>query len=686
MPSVQLTPRGIAAAIFGMALALRLVLLAETSESPYAQTLLLDAAEYQHLARGLLEGTWSDAAEQTYVHGILYPVMWAAIEACGGGVTTLLLLQAILGAATCVLIFAAARHLLAPAAAILCGILTGVYWPLLLFGAQPLATTLVVFLVAGLLAWLSRPSTTTWHSLVGSGLLLALLGATRANTLLLIPVVAWWSVTRSQAAGRSSRTTLLWLSAGIGIGLAPFMAHNIMTQGTPLPFEGAWSLHMGNNPAADGTPYARLGIDWQRLESIGYRDGWQATPAQRGQIYLVKAAEFWAEQPLPALQLTYQKLRLFWNVFEVPVSVDLAWFDEHTTLGRILPVTFGLLAPLALLGMVLNLRRWRSWSLAYGGVFAFLLSGLLFTVCARYRMPAVPFLLLFAADAMHRLTDSLRTGNRRSLTRHGAVLLAAAALVHTGVDTARANHLRPIWLQGEILLKENRPHEAEQAFRRSLEVNPRDSDVQNSLAATLEYQGRISAAEHRYREALKLAPDHSRAAVNLARLLGRTGRVPEAVQLVAMVLRVDPRPRMQHEAYLCRGVLHRQAGELQLAYGDIRAALGILDRPQTRYTLAHVCHQLGKIAEEVTHLERAVELEPGFAAAHLNLGALHLSQGDLDAAEVALKRAVALQPKLATAHAHLAIVYQLTGRPELSRAAQNLAGRLRVGARRQTLP
>jgi tetratricopeptide (TPR) repeat protein len=677
MRPLHWTPRSIAAVIFLLALTLRLWLLAEAAASPYYSTLVLDAEEYQHLARSLLAGTWSSAAAQTYVHGILYPAFWAVVEWCGGGVPALLLLQAALGSLTCVLLYTGARHLLAPTAAVICGVLASLYWPFLLFGAQPLATTLVVFLVAALFACLSQPSAMSDGRLVGAGLLLALVGATRANALLLVPVVAWMSMARFQAAGRNWHRSLLFLCVGLGIGLAPFVAHNMATQGTPLPFEGAWSLHMGNNPDADGTPYARQGIDWQRLETIGFRDGWEATPAQRGRIYLEEAIGFWTGRPLQALLLTYHKVRLFWHAFEVPVSVDLAWFNQHTMLGRMLPSTFGLLAPFALLGMITNRRHWRTWSLGYGGVLAFLISGMLFTVCARYRLPAVPFLLLFAADAMHRIALLFQAGDRRGLVYQGAWLVAATVVVHTGVSPAQADHLRPDWLQGEILSKDDRLPEAESAFLQGLQTHPGDADIHNSLGAMRERLGRPAEAEASYRESLRLAPDHSRAAVNLARLLGRSGRQTEGFTVIATALAVDPRPRLRHEALLCRGILYLQVGDLQAAYQDMHSALEIEDRPQARYNLANVCHQLDRVDEEIGHLERAVQLQPAFAAAHLNLGTLLLMRGQLDTAERSLKQAVTLEPRLATAHAHLGILYQRTGRPDLSRAALNLASRLR---------
>lgn len=681
MQVLRRTPRNIAIGIFVLALFLRIMLLADAADSPYAGSLLLDAEEYQHLAQSLLDGNWQAAAAQTYVHGILFPVLWAAILwLCGGivdALSVLLLVQAVLGAATCVLLYAAARHLLGPTPAIICGLLASTYWPFLVFGIQPLATTLVVFLVAALLAWMSRPGALTTGALMGAGLLLALLGATRANALLLLPVVAWLAVLRSAEGGHSLRRTLLPLAAGLGVGLAPFLVHNLITQGTPLPFEGAWSLHMGNNPAADGTPYARQGLDWQRLESIGFRDGWNTPPARRGSIYLQESIHFWTTRPTEALQLTWTKLRLFWHAYEVPVSIDLDWYARNTVLGRMLPITFGLLAPLALLGMVFNRQHWRRLLLVYGGVVAFLLSGLLFTVCARYRLPAVPFLLLFAADALHRLVGMVQSREPRSLIAPAAILLVAAVIVHTGVDPARVNHLRPDWLQGDILLRNGQLEQARAAFARALERDPLDADVLNSVAATDERLGRTAAAEAGYRKALKVAPDHSRAAVNLARLLGRTGRGAEAMAVVDGALATDPRPRMQHEALLCRGTLRLRAGDMSLAYDDMHAALAIMDGAQARYNLANVCHQLDRIEEELEHLERAVTLQPSFGLAHQNLGSLQLMRGDLEAAEQSLKRAIALEPEQPTAHAHLSFVYERSGRPEMARAAMARARRLR---------
>jgi tetratricopeptide (TPR) repeat protein len=667
------------AGLFLLALALRLLHLLEARHSPYFGDLYLDAEEYQTLANGLLSGQWGQAAADTYVHGILFPALWALVMFLGGGSMTMRLVQAVLGAATCVLLHRGARHVMPPHAALVCGLLAALYWPFILFGGQLLATTLVLFLVAALLALLLRPGATAPGRVLGAGVLLALLATTRANSLLLTLPVLWWL--RRQTLLEEKRT--FWrsgalLGAGLLLGLAPFVAHNWSTQGTPMPFEGAWSFYMGNNPDADGTPYARQGLDWQRLESVGYRHGWDATPAERGLVYLSEGMGFLVEEPGRAVGLLWRKLRLFWNAFEVPVSVDLAWYTHNTWLGRLLP-GFGLLAPLAVLGMVANLRRWHGWGLAYGGVLAFLVSGLLFTVCARYRLPAVPFLILFAAGTVRLFAAALSSRGHRAARLGiglGLGLAVAAAWVHTGVDAAAVDHLRPHWLQGSMHLRRGEVHEGVADLRAAAEDHPGDAEVRNSLAVALERLDRPSEAEAVYREALRLAPDHAKAWLNLGDLQRRQRRLVEAAESVRQALVVDPRPVTQYKGRVDLAQILLQTGHSEEAMAILLEALQVRDGRDLRYALASACHQLERFDEELDHLEQAVQLDPSFAPAWRNLGASHLGRGNLAAAERALMQAATLEPASPVVHRHLGALYQRTGRQKLAGEAFARARRL----------
>ena len=75
----------------------------------------------------------------------------------------------------------------------------------------------------------------------------------------------------------------------------------------------------------------------------------------------------------------------------------------------------------------------------------------------------------------------------------------------------------------------------------------------------------------------------------------------------------------------------------------------------------HLCRDLlasRELERAARHCERALELSPGWATAHNNLGAVAAQQGDLERAERELRRAVALDPDYAQARGNLERVVQ----------------------------
>ena len=661
-----------AIALFLLALILRLAYLVEIRDTLYFHTLILDAWEYDYLAQALLKGDGWLTTPRIYVHGPLYPVLLALLKLSGSGPMGTRLFQAVLGAFSCVLLYAIARRFFPAPTPLLAGLMAVGYWPFMLYNGELLATTLTILiellLVIQLVRCADRPS---YGSAAGAGVLLGLLIETRSNTLLLVPVALWWLYPRI-------RTRLLMpFCLGLCAILTPFLVHNYLVQGTPLPFQGAWSFYMGNNPAADGTPYARQGIDWQRLEILPYQADMAASPADRGRFYLSEGLDFIVDQPLSYLHLLYRKFRLFWHTFEIPVSVDIRLYETHSHLSYLNVCGFGIIAPLALVGLVWNWNRWHQYGLLYGFGLSYLVSGLLFTVCARYRLPAVPFLMLFAAEALRQGALSLKGHQWRRSAALALALGAAFALGHTGIDPAQVDHLRSAWLQGQVHMRSQAYDRAEVAYLQALQDDADDADVYSSLGAVYEAQRRPRKAETAYRQALALASDHTRARLNLGNLLRGEQRLDEAKSLFLEALANDPRPAIQYEGHYYLGYLHLDQQDYLRAYGSFTTALEAEQRAEGFYALANACHYLGRQDEQIRHLRQTVVLDPESAAAHRNLGALYLQRGEYAPAEEALRRALHLEPDVAIAHYNLGVLYMHTGRRELARTLFETAERLR---------
>ena len=661
-----------AVALFLSALILRLAYLAEIRDTLYFHTLLLDAEEYYYLAQALLNGDWWLATHRTYVHGPLYPVLLALLKLGGAELGAMRLFQAVLGAFSCVLLYVVARCFFPAPTPLLTGVMAVGYWPFMLYNGELLATTLTLFIELLLVVQLVRcTDQSSSGGAAGAGVLLGLLVETRSNTLLLVPVALWWLYHRTRYK------LLVPFCLGFCVILTPFLVHNSLVQGTPLPFQGAWSFYMGNNPAADGTPYARQGLDWQRLEVLPYQAGMAASPADRGRFYLTEGLGFIVDQPLSYLYLLYRKFRLFWHAFEVPVSVDIHFYEAHSHLSRLNVFGFGMVASLALVGLVWNGRRWREYGLLYGFGLSYLVAGLLFTVCARYRLPAVPFLMIFAAEAIRRGALSLKGRQWRRSAAWVLALGAAFALAHTGIDPAEVDHLRSAWLYGQAHTRNQAYDHAEAAYLQALQVAPDDADVYSSLGAVYEAQRRPREAETAYRQALAMASDHTRARLNLGNLLRGEQRFAEAQSHLLEALANDPRPAIQYEGHYYLGYLHLDQRDYRRAYSAFSTALEAEQRAEGFYALANACHHLGAEAEQIQHLRQTIEIDPGFAAAHRNLGALYLRRGEYAQAEAALRQALHLEPDVAIAHYNLGVLYMQTGRRELAQTAFETAERLR---------
>jgi tetratricopeptide (TPR) repeat protein len=83
---------------------------------------------------------------------------------------------------------------------------------------------------------------------------------------------------------------------------------------------------------------------------------------------------------------------------------------------------FGVISSLGLLGMLLCAKDFKKYFLAYSVVLVYVVSGMLFLVTARYRMPAVPYLCLFGGQAIVVLKETFAAKTYRRLTGMLALL------------------------------------------------------------------------------------------------------------------------------------------------------------------------------------------------------------------------------------------------------------------------
>jgi 4-amino-4-deoxy-L-arabinose transferase-like glycosyltransferase len=128
-----------------------------------------------------------------------------------------------------------------------------------------------------------------------------------------------------------------------------------------------------------------------------------------------EASTFWVEKTLDDilidpgryLKRELKKLAFFFCDYETHYIASS--YKEYKDILRFPFIRFGIIAAMGILGMILSLNEFRHQALIYGVIALYVVSGMIFIVQSRYRVPAIPYLALFAGTALHKMAGLLST-------------------------------------------------------------------------------------------------------------------------------------------------------------------------------------------------------------------------------------------------------------------------------------
>ena len=217
-------------AVFGLALVVRLCFLAVTPPPQAA-----DSRDYDGLAQRLLggQGYVTVHGDPTSRRPPGYALFLAGIYALlGPGTTGVGVVQAVLDATTCLLVYLLGRRIFGERVGVAAGGLCALSLGLVAAARMVLAESLLAFLVV-VSAWLlhtglARPSAL---ALAGAGVALGL-GTLTKGSVVLLPVLVGWVVWRSSGGARrvAVRNWAIVL-VGFGLTLLPWVVRNYVVHG-----------------------------------------------------------------------------------------------------------------------------------------------------------------------------------------------------------------------------------------------------------------------------------------------------------------------------------------------------------------------------------------------------------------------------------------------------------------------
>lgn len=319
----------------------------------------------------------------------LYPYLIAATYAIAGpDPRWVYLWQSLLGVGSVVLTFYIARRLFGETAATLAAGLALACGPLLIDEFVLLRTTCVMFAGLGIAALLMRASDsgTWWRWLTAgaaTGTAMLLQSQFQVVALLSIVCIAWFGRSNWQSASRAAAS----FAIGAAMAMSPLFVRNLAV-GLPAfttPISGTLAL-------MTATEYGAGTSNWHHdhAAEILVSTGGRLVPA-----YLAALRTYPDSWSYPLLLL--DRLLVTWHGYEAPNNHNYYQFLEYSSTLRSLPVTFALIAPLALVGLVRGAARIRQlWPLFSVIAMSQLVMLLLYTF-ARFRIPMVAALIPLAA-------------------------------------------------------------------------------------------------------------------------------------------------------------------------------------------------------------------------------------------------------------------------------------------------
>jgi 4-amino-4-deoxy-L-arabinose transferase-like glycosyltransferase len=470
----------------------------------------------------------------------------------GASVLAVRAAQTLLGIVDVVLVLAVGRRLFGRRAALFAATLFSLhgtlvfYEGLLVLEPSLLALTLSAF--AALVCWRRARA----GRAVVSGALFGLATLARATVVLAAPFALW-------ALGRR-REAVLFAAAWVAV-LAPVFVRNARQGGgLVLTTNAGVNFYAGNSPGANGrfrqppgvqfftAPLAHADPHGPLPSAVAARaltvEAVAGTPAAaRSSEWFARSWEWMRAQPAAYVGLVLRKLGLVLQGREIAQIESVSFHRRRLTALRAFFVNLTWILPLAALGIWCT-RRTRSSEqrLALWMIAATLLPCVVFFVTARYRLPALPFLTLFAGAGAAQLVDWARARRVRVLVAAVAFCLAAAALTRVG---GRAPRRAPGWQNAQMAERVYALGDLEAAIRFQEEAArwlPDRTEVLLNLALYWSERNNatdLARAEQLLRRLAQSAPQQPLVLFNLGVVLEQRGRQDEARRVWERVLQLD---------------------------------------------------------------------------------------------------------------------------------------------------
>ncbi len=272
---------------------------------------------------------------------------------------------------------------------------------------------LALFCLLGFLYFASRSS---WADHLFAGLFLGLSLWTRPNfAVLLVVVPVYFYLTRKSRAGWKAASLIFLIPGLLSLSLLWARSTRIAGVFTPVIMNPGTVFYEGNNPDSWGVSAIYPPLVYEVSQNYSGQPDYQheiyrlfarkvtgrnLSVPEVNRYWASKAINFIVDEPQHYLKLMATKTFHLFHAYEWHDLWNAHWNQEKLKRAWIPTVSFALISALALLGIIVGLRNWRSWLLFYTVLLSQMGFMLLAYVSSRQRLVILPVFLFFACAAL----------------------------------------------------------------------------------------------------------------------------------------------------------------------------------------------------------------------------------------------------------------------------------------------
>lgn len=566
--------------IFFLALTVRITFIYQQSlYNPVFHFPAMDEAYHVDWATALEKGE-SFSSSFPYFRAPLYPYFLSFLfSIIGDDLLIIRMIQAFIGAGTCILVIFLARYFISDRLSYIAGLILAFYSAFVYYDNQLLIPVLFLpLIVSFFLATFIASRQERWSLWFLSGLLLGLAAVARPNILVIVPFLFWFSYNRRKLWQKNARTLgAIFFALLLIIGSATLRNGLKSGDWVLISSQAGVNFYIGNNPLSDGKTAIVPGTrpDWWG----GYEDsrgiaqktlGKDCKDSEISRYWLSRAYDFIQQNPWSWLKLMARKGAYLFGSHEISNNQSINFFGKYSPIYQFIPISFGLVASFGITGIMLLLMRRERLTLFF--VLSFLgysLSIIIFFVNARYRLPLIPFLVVGLCYLISYCLEVLKKKQLNKFVFPAITFVLVVCLVHRPGQPGN-DFSQDYFALGVSFQEQGQEEKAISQYRQALEINPKFESAWYNLGILYLKMNDNEQSRKALEAVLSIDPDDWRARFYLAKIELLSGNARAAVESFKKVISHEPD---YAESYYYLGHAYMALGQFLFAGQSFNACL-----------------------------------------------------------------------------------------------------------------